>query len=225
MTHIHGETIEEVKVEAQARMQKSIEDLGRSMATIRTGRASIALLDPIKVDYYGTRTPLSQMATLATPNSSTLTIQPWDASQIGAIEKAIRISDLGINPANDGKIIRLAIPPLTKERRRVPGEASQQDRRAAPGSGAQHPAGSEHRGQEAGKGQEYFRRRQQARFERDTKGHGRVHQGNRQGGRREGEGDPRVPIAVGTDLAALASPFAGSHTEPWTRSLPAGPQS
>ena len=119
MTHIHGETIEEVKVEAQARMQKSIEDLGRSMATIRTGRASIALLDPIKVDYYGTRTPLSQMATLATPNSSTLTIQPWDASQIGAIEKAIRISDLGINPANDGKIIRLAIPPLTKERRRV----------------------------------------------------------------------------------------------------------
>ena len=119
MTHIHGETVTEVKVEAQARMRKSIDDLGRSMATIRTGRASIALLDPIKVDYYGTRTPLSQMATLATPNSTTLTIQPWDASQIGAIEKAIRISDLGINPANDGKIIRLAIPPLTKERRRV----------------------------------------------------------------------------------------------------------
>ena len=119
MTHIHGETVAEVKVEAQARMRKSINDLGRSMATIRTGRASIALLDPIKVDYYGTRTPLSQMATLATPNSTTLTIQPWDATQIGAIEKAIRISDLGINPANDGKIIRLAIPPLTKERRRV----------------------------------------------------------------------------------------------------------
>ena len=119
MTHIHGETVAEVKVEAQARMRKSIDDLGRSMATIRTGRASIALLDPIRVDYYGTRTPLSQMATLATPNSTTLTIQPWDVSQIGAIEKAIRISDLGINPANDGKIIRLAIPPLTKERRRV----------------------------------------------------------------------------------------------------------
>ena len=119
MTHIHGETVAEVKVEAQARMRKSIADLGRSMATIRTGRASIALLDPIRVDYYGTRTPLSQMATLATPNSTTLTIQPWDVSQIGAIEKAIRISDLGINPANDGKIIRLAIPPLTKERRRV----------------------------------------------------------------------------------------------------------
>jgi ribosome recycling factor len=119
MTHIQGETVADVKAEARARMRKSIDDLGRSMATIRTGRASIALLDPIKVDYYGTRTPLSQMATLATPDSTTLTIQPWDVSQIGAIEKAVRISDLGINPANDGKIIRLAIPPLTKERRRV----------------------------------------------------------------------------------------------------------
>jgi ribosome recycling factor len=119
MTHIQGETVADVKAEARARMRKSIDDLGRSMATIRTGRASIALLDPIKVDYYGTRTPLNQMATLATPDSTTLTIQPWDVSQIGAIEKAVRISDLGINPANDGKIIRLAIPPLTKERRRV----------------------------------------------------------------------------------------------------------
>lgn len=119
MTHIRGETVAEVKLEAQSRMRKSVEDLGRSMATIRTGRASIALLDPIRVDYYGSRTPLSQMATLATPNSTTLTIQPWDVSQIGAIERAIRISDLGINPANDGKIIRLAIPPLTKERRKV----------------------------------------------------------------------------------------------------------
>ncbi len=119
MTHLHGDTVSEVKAEAEARMRKSIDDLGRSMATIRTGRASIALLDPIKVDYYGTRTPLSQMATLATPNSTTLTIQPWDVSQIGAIEKAIRMSDLGINPANDGRVIRLAIPPLTKERRRV----------------------------------------------------------------------------------------------------------
>ena len=87
------------------------------MSTIRTGRASIALLDPIKVDYYGTSTPLSQMATLATPNPTTLTIQPWDITQLGAIEKAIQLSDLGINPANDGKIIRLAVPPLTAERR------------------------------------------------------------------------------------------------------------
>ena len=118
MTHIHGESVAEVDKEATARMEKSGQDLSRAMSTIRTGRASIALLDPIKVDYYGTSTPLSQMATLATPNSSTLTIQPWDVTQLGAIEKAIRLSDLDINPANDGKIIRLAIPPLTQERRK-----------------------------------------------------------------------------------------------------------
>ena len=118
MTHIHGENVAEVNTEAGARMEKSVRDLSRAMSTIRTGRASIALLDPIKVDYYGTLTPLSQMATLATPNSTTLTIQPWDVTQLGAIEKAIRLSDLDINPANDGKIIRLAIPPLTQERRK-----------------------------------------------------------------------------------------------------------
>ena len=118
MTHIHGESIEEIRAEAESRMGKSVSDLSRAMSTIRTGRASIALLDPIKVDYYGTPTPLSQMATLSTPSSTSLAVQPWDVTQIRAIEKAIRISDLGINPANDGKIIRLTIPPLTQERRR-----------------------------------------------------------------------------------------------------------
>lgn len=118
MTHIHGETTEDVKSEAKDRMGRSVRDLGRAMASIRTGRASIALLDSIVVDYYGAPTPLNQLATLATPNSTTLTIQPWDVSQMAAIERAIRMSDLGINPANDGKIIRLAIPPLTQERRR-----------------------------------------------------------------------------------------------------------
>ena len=118
MTHIHGESVAEVSAEAGAKMEKSIRDLSRAMSTIRTGRASIALLDPIKVDYYGTPTPLSQMATLATPDSTTLTIQPWDLTQLGPIEKAIQLSDLGINPANDGRVIRLTIPPLTQERRR-----------------------------------------------------------------------------------------------------------
>ena len=117
MTHIHGETVKEIKSEAQSRMAKSVTDLSRAMSTIRTGRASIALLDPIKIDYYGTLTPLNQMATLSTPSSTSLAIQPWDVTQIGTIEKAIRSSDLGINPVNDGKVIRLAIPPLTKERR------------------------------------------------------------------------------------------------------------
>lgn len=119
MTHIHGESVADVKAQAKARMNKSIVDLGRAMATIRTGRASIALLDPIKVSYYGTLAPLSQMATLATPSSTMLTIQPWDTSQIGAIERAILMSDLGVNPANDGKLIRLVIPPLTKDRRKL----------------------------------------------------------------------------------------------------------
>lgn len=118
MTHIHGESVQEIKAEAQSRMAKSVSDLSRAMSTIRTGRASIALLDPIKVDYYGTLTPLNQMATLSTPSSTSLAVQPWDVTQIGAIERAILGSDLGINPVNDGKIIRLAIPPLTKERRR-----------------------------------------------------------------------------------------------------------
>ena len=118
MTHIQGETTNEVKAETRERMARSVADLGRAMASIRTGRASIALLDSIVVDYYGTPTPLNQMATLSTPTSTTLTIQPWDVSQMASIERAIRVSDLGINPANDGKIIRLAVPPLTKERRR-----------------------------------------------------------------------------------------------------------
>ena len=118
MTHIHAETVEEVKEEASALMEKSVQDLSRAMASIRTGRASIALLDSIRADYYGTPTPVSQMATLATPTPTTITIQPWDASQIAAIERAIRISDLGINPANDGKLIRLVIPPLTQQRRK-----------------------------------------------------------------------------------------------------------
>jgi len=93
-------------------------DLQHDMAAIRTGRASLGILDHIRVDYWGTPTPLNQVANLHVPEPSLITIQPWDVSQIGAIEKAIRASDLGLNPANDGKIIRLPIPPLTEERRK-----------------------------------------------------------------------------------------------------------
>jgi len=93
-------------------------DLQHAMATIRTGRASISLLDNIRVDYYGTPTPLNQIGNLHVPEPTLITVQPWDVSQIGAIEKAIRSSDLGLNPANDGKLIRIPIPPLTEERRK-----------------------------------------------------------------------------------------------------------
>ena len=99
-------------------MEKVLSDLQHDMAGIRTGRASISLLDNIRVDYYGTPTPLNQLATLHVPEPSLITVQPWDVSQIGAIEKAIRAADLGLNPGNDGKIVRVPIPPLTEERRK-----------------------------------------------------------------------------------------------------------
>jgi len=85
---------------------------------MRTGRASVSLLDHIRVDYYGTPTPLNQIGNLHVPDPTLITVQPWDVSQIGAIEKAIRASDLGLNPANDGKLIRIPIPPLNEERRK-----------------------------------------------------------------------------------------------------------
>jgi len=111
-------SIKEVEANVKTRMEKAITDLQHDMAAIRTGRASLAILDHIRVDYYGTPTPLNQVANLHVPEPALITIQPWDVSQIGVIEKAIRVSDLGLNPSNDGKIIRLPIPPLTEERRK-----------------------------------------------------------------------------------------------------------
>src|SRR5512140_3019419 len=111
-------SIKEIENHARTRMEKVLSDLQHEMAGIRTGRASINLFDPIRVDYYGTPTPLNQVASLHVPEPSLITVQPWDVSQIGAIEKAIRASDLGLNPNNDGKIIRVPIPPLTEERRK-----------------------------------------------------------------------------------------------------------
>ena len=110
--------ISEVKAEAQDKMEKSIQSLNHELRKIRTGRASLNVLDDIRVDYYGTSTPLNQMATLAVPESRLITIQPWDMSVIKDIEKAILKSNLGLTPSSDGKIIRIAIPPLTEERRK-----------------------------------------------------------------------------------------------------------
>src|SRR6476620_4575371 len=111
-------SVKDIESHAKNRMEKVMSDLQHDSANIRTGRASINLLDNIKIDYYGTPTPINQVATLHVPEPSLITIQPWDVSQIGAIEKSIRSSDLGFNPANDGKIIRVPIPPLTEERRK-----------------------------------------------------------------------------------------------------------
>jgi ribosome recycling factor len=112
------ESVKEIDAHLKTRMEKALADLQHEMATIRTGRASVSILDHIRVDYYGTPTPLNQVANLHVPEPSLITIQPWDVSQIGPIEKAIRSSDLGLNPGNDGKLIRLPIPPLTEERRK-----------------------------------------------------------------------------------------------------------
>ncbi|MBN1571451.1 MAG: ribosome recycling factor [Acidobacteria bacterium] len=103
---------------AKKGMEKCVEDMRQNLATIRTGRASVSILDHIQANYYGTPTPLNQMASLSTPDPTLIVIQPWDPSTISAIEKAILGSDLGLNPTNDGKVIRLPIPPLTQERRK-----------------------------------------------------------------------------------------------------------
>tara|TARA_B100001013_G_C24516806_1_gene405267 strand:+ start:308 stop:865 length:558 start_codon:yes stop_codon:yes gene_type:complete len=100
------------------KMEKVIEDLRRNLAVLRTGRASVTLLDQINVDYYGTPTPLNQIGNVTAPDPTLLTIQPWDVSLLQDIEKSILASDLDLNPANDGKIIRIPIPPLTEERRK-----------------------------------------------------------------------------------------------------------
>lgn len=100
------------------KMKKTLDVLSKDLAAIRAGRANAAVLDKIKVEYYGTPTPINQVAAIATPEPRTLSIQPWDGSLLKAIEKAIQTSDLGINPQNDGKQIRLNFPPLTEERRK-----------------------------------------------------------------------------------------------------------
>jgi len=118
VTNHNFQSVRDVEGHAKTRMDKVLTDFQHEMAGIRTGRASVAIFDNLKMDYYGTPTPINQLANLHVPEATLITIQPWDVSQIGAIEKAIRSSDLGLNPANDGKIIRVPIPALTEERRK-----------------------------------------------------------------------------------------------------------
>ena len=104
--------------DARPRMEAVIEDVRRKLATVRTGRAAVSLLGTVVVDYFGPPTPLSQMASVHVPEPQMLTVQPWDQTQVAAVEKAIRAADLGLNPSNDGKLVRIPIPPLTEERRK-----------------------------------------------------------------------------------------------------------
>lgn len=111
-------SVNTVTSETKPKMEAVVEDFQRKLANVRTGRATVGLLDSVMVDYYGTMTPLNQMASVAVPEPQLLTVQPWDISQVNAVEKAIIGANLGMNPSNDGKIIRLPVPALNEERRK-----------------------------------------------------------------------------------------------------------
>ncbi len=118
MSTFHAENLKELNAEAKKRMGKTVNDLQHELASVRTGRASVSILDSVRVDYYGTQLPLNQVANLSVPEPSLIMVQPWDVSRIGALEKAIMRSNLGLTPTNNGTVIRLPIPPLTEERRK-----------------------------------------------------------------------------------------------------------
>ena len=118
MPAIENPIVRETLTQAKTRMAKALEDCRRELAGVRTGRASVSMLDSIRVDYYGTPTPLNQVATLGVPEPNLVTVQAWDTTLLSLIDKAIRSSDLGLNPMSDGKLLRIPIPPLTEERRK-----------------------------------------------------------------------------------------------------------
>jgi ribosome recycling factor len=118
MSAFHAENLKELNSEAKKRMGKTVNDLQHELASVRTGRASVSILDSVRVDYYGTQLPLNQVANLSVPEPSLIMVQPWDVSRIRALEKAIMRSNLGLTPTNNGTVIRLPIPPLTEERRK-----------------------------------------------------------------------------------------------------------
>jgi ribosome recycling factor len=111
-------TTKEAIAAARTRMEKAVDDFRKELATVRTGRANAAILESIRVDFYGTLTPVNQLGTVTVPEATMLVISPWDPSVVGAIDKAIRASDLGLNPTNDGKVVRVPIPSPTEERRK-----------------------------------------------------------------------------------------------------------
>src|ERR1700691_4856483 len=112
------DTTKDALAQARVRMEKAVEDFRKDLAGIRTGRANVALLDSIRVDYHGTQMPINQLGALTVPDPATIMISPWDPGAVTLIDKAIRTSDLGLNPANDGKVVRVPIPPLTEDRRK-----------------------------------------------------------------------------------------------------------
>src|SRR5438309_3144552 len=110
--------LREMNIQLKTRMEKAVEDFRREMAATRTGRASVRMLDTVNVDYYGSQMPLNQIAQVHAPEAQLITVQPFDPASMASIEKAIQAADLGLNPMNDGKLIRIPVPPLTQERRK-----------------------------------------------------------------------------------------------------------
>jgi ribosome recycling factor len=110
--------LKDIHQQLRTRMEKAVKDFQAQLASIRTGRASVQMLDHIRIDYYGTPTPLNQVGQINTPDANTIVVQPWEATLLKEIESVLRTSDLGFNPQNDGKIIRIPVPPMTEERRR-----------------------------------------------------------------------------------------------------------
>ncbi len=185
--------LKSLNAEARKRMTAAIEHLRHELAGVRTGRASTGILDPVHVEAYGTRMPLNQVATLSVPEPALIVAQPFDPTLMGAIEKAIRASDLGLNPNNDGKVIRIPVPPLTDERRKelsrhvhkMAEESRNAVRRRSP-RGQRSP-------EEARQGQEGLGRRREARPGRGAEAHRPVHRADRRAAEEEGRG-PAVPV-------------------------------
>jgi ribosome recycling factor len=111
-------TSKDALIQAKGRMEKAVEDFRKELSTVRTGRANVSVLDHVRVDYHGTSMPINQLGTLNVPDAAMIVISPWDATAVPMIDKAIRMSDLGLNPTNDGKVVRVPIPPLTEDRRK-----------------------------------------------------------------------------------------------------------
>ena len=186
----------------ETRMQVAADLLSREFAGVRTGRASTGLLDAVRVEAYGTLQPISQVATVSVPDARSLVIQPWDVSQIAAIEKAIQKSDLGLTPSNDGKLIRLVMPTLTEERRKQLAKAVGKFAEDARVVDPQYPPGCQRPSQGARQEQARIAGRRAARPRSDPEGHRPVHRQGRRAREEEGAGNPRHLSGAGATPAA-----------------------
>jgi ribosome recycling factor len=200
--------MEVLQKDAAGKMTRSIESFRKELGKVRTGRASFSLLDGIKVDYYGTPTPLQQVGTLSVPESRLITVTPWDAKMIGPIEKAIQAGGLGLNPSSDGKVVRIPIPPLTEERRKelVAGEEDGRDARVS----VQYPPGGDRGIKREGK-KKAISEDDEARPE-GSEGDRILHQEDR---RHPGAKEQESEIEGPSGASVSSTTASGRRNEPW----------